>query len=611
MMERPARVLLEQSRLMEKKSPDLLLRMPTPSKQQLSFCNASARDLAAWIAALPKANIGESARQLYQALVELNQVQLDAELRLQLLELLRPEVDFICRGLEKYFTNQPIVLGERARKVANLCQALQSNLATGYKLSIRGEAQTRGKVRPALMATALQRASMALYLQIERACQLYCPISEGLWFELHQLYRIAVDYGLQLQAVPVHSKARQTTDLQRTYTAALLLGCARTNQLRQSGIARLAEVLPQWSHLVRLQPPTAATSLFLIAPQQDAPPRYHSLFPAEQRSGLIGLDTHPLVDAISHYLLLPQEDASQARIAISEGFSHDLLQHLVSAWGDIAERTFSRASVAGELTLCIGMSALHYYLAGHKTFHETLKLEQRPSSASFTPGTPGDVWSNAFDAQPVDWEEGLHLQDIQYTPSGSEAEQAEALEHFPTHSVNLVNQSAGGYCLSWPGEVPPHLHTGELVGIEDRDRRAWGVALVRWIRQVRGGGTQMGVELIAPSAQPCGLKLLRKNEQDSHYLRALQLPAISAISRPASLITARLPFQQGHKVMINLQGHETRALLNHRLASTGCINQFSYHELDDPAGIQGKPVTALKDRVPGGEEDFDSLWHTL
>ena len=63
--------------------------------------------------------------------------------------------------------------------------------------------------------------------------------------------------------------------------------------------------------------------------------------------------------------------------------------------------------------------------------------------------------------------------------------------------------------------------------------------------------------------------------------------------------------------MINLQGHETRALLNHRLASTGCINQFSYHELDDPAGIQGKPVTALKDRVPGGEEDFDSLWHTL
>ena len=75
---------------MDRQSTHLqLLRVPTPSKQSLSFCDGSPRDLKRWIAGLPKANIGETARQLYQSLVELNQFLTPSENRLQLLELLR------------------------------------------------------------------------------------------------------------------------------------------------------------------------------------------------------------------------------------------------------------------------------------------------------------------------------------------------------------------------------------------------------------------------------------------------------------------------------------------------------------------------------------------
>lgn len=599
---------------MDKKSPDLLLRVPKPEKQHLSFCDNSPRDLSRWIAALPKANIGETARQLYQALVELNQVQLGSDVRLQMLELLRPETDFVCRSLEKYFTNQPIVLGERARKVATLCQALQNNLAVGYKLVVVAEA---GKSRPAALATALQRVAAALYQQLERTCLLYCPVPEGLWFELHQIHQIALQFRVAQHSVPAAASEAHQVDVQRTYAAALLLGCARTNQLRQTSIARLAGALPQWSHLLRMQPADAATSLFLVAPQQDGPPRYRSLFQAEQYPGLIGLDTHPLVDAISHFLLLPEEQSSQARLSVPADFNQDLLQHLVAAWGDISERTFQRSGAEGELTLCVGMSALHFQLAGGQGFHQTLKQERKPGAARFSHGGPKDVWSTAFDAQPIDWDEGMHLDDIQYRSPAQQngasapSEQDDKNESYPSYRVKIVNQSPGGYCLSWPAEVPAQLQAGELVGIEDRARQAWGVALVRWVRQVRGGGTQMGVELVAPTAQPCGLKLLRKQEQDSQYLRALLLPAIPAISRPASLITARLPFQQGHKVMINQQGAEVRALLTKRQSSTGCINQFEYHELGAVSDSEGTAVTARKEQPSGGEEDFDSLWHTL
>ena len=149
--------------------------------------------------------------------------------------------------------------------------------------------------------------------------------------------------------------------------------------------------------------------------------------------------------------------------------------------------------------------------------------------------------------------------------------------------MQLVDHSPGGYCLAWEGEVPGQLQTGELLGLREGSSQSWSIAVVRWIRQVRGGSTQMGVELIAPQAQPCGLRLLRKDDQGSEYLRALLLPEIGAISQPAMLIAPRLPFQEGHKVLIKREGEEQRAVLNRRRTGTGNYNQFEYRSLGQVA----------------------------
>lgn len=599
---------------MENQSPPLQLRVPTPNKQSLSFCNSTPRDLNRWLSDLPKANIGETARQLYQGLVELNQLDISGEERMRLLELFRPEVYFICRSLERYFLNKPIMLDERARKVANLCQALQSHLATGYKLVIREAVQNTSRDKGQLLAAALQRASHSLCLPLIRACQLYCPVPEGLWQELHQLYQLAVRHNLEQSAVRDNlARHGQSSTVQRTYSVALLLGCAQTNQMRQSAIAPLAEVLESWSPLLILQPAQLPSSLYAVAPGQDTPPRYRSLYKAEEIPRLLGIDTQRLVDAIQQYLLMPDQPNKNSALQVPEGFNLDLLQHLGAAWGEIAERTFQRHPGQGTLTLCIGMSAAHFYLAGERSFQDLLKSDEALTSATFKQTHVTDVWAGAFDAQPVDWEEGLALSDIQYSGLKQDAQEAqtppERSEAYPTYALPVVNQSPGGYCLAWLKDVPPQLQAGELLAIQDTVQASWRVALVRWIRQVRGGGTQMGIELIAPSAQPCGLKLLRKGDTSSQFLRALQLPAIEAISQPANLITPRLPFQQGNKVLININGVESKAVLGRRRSSSGSFNQFEFHLIDEPlAPPTDKP---RKDGVLGGEEDFDSLWNSL
>jgi hypothetical protein len=605
---------------MDKQTSHLLLRVPTPQKPGLSFCDASPRDLKRWIANLPKANIGETARQLYQALVELNQLRSAADNRLQLLELLRPEVYFVCKHLERHFLNQAIVLDERPRKVANLCQALQNHLAVGYKLIIASLAAHNNGERNPVLSVALQRASHSLCGPLIRASQLYCPVPEGLWLELHQIYQIARERRLHKLAIrdPLarHTQAMST---EQSYVVALLLGCARCNQMRQNGIARLAEVLEPWSALVSLQAGDAPSSLFALTPQVDGPPRYSSLFQDKELANALGIDPHPLVEAIQEYLSLPAENAGQSRLLVPEGFSTDMLQHLSAAWGDISERTFNRTHGQGNLTLCIGMSALHFFLANERPFNEILQQPSEPKTAVFDPDADAsveDVWSKAFDTQKsANWDSKRPFEEIEYNKPGHQEAQADSaeIENYPTFTLPIVNHSPGGYCLSWPKEVPSQLQAGELLGVQDSPEQGWSVAVVRWIRQVRGGGTQMGIELIAPHAQACGLQLLRRAEAEhnSQYLRTLLLPEISAISRPASLITPRLPFQEGNKVMINFNGTERRAVLSHRQTSTGSFNQFEYRHVEQKPGDPGKPVTAQGSQGASGEEDFDSLWKSL
>lgn len=588
--------------------PHLLLRAPTPSQLSLTFCEATPRDLKRWIATLPKANLGETARLLYQGLGELNQLLTPSDNRLQLLELLRPEVYFVCKHLERHFLNQSIVLDERSRKVANLCQALQNHLAIGYKQIVLRISSTYSKDRASkdralLLATAAQRALHCLNGPVMRASLLYCPVPDGVWLELHQLYQAASAHQLQNVAIndPLGAPG-STSTVQQSYAAALLLGSSRCNQMRQQAILRLAEVLEAWSPLVRVQPATLASSLFAMAPDEDSPPRYKTLYGDDQLPQLVGLDPADLVKAIKAYLDMPIEQRAQSRL-IPSNFSIDLLQHVAAAWGDVAERTFTRTPGQGNLTVCIGMSALHYYIGGERSFSEILKRPVLSQSAQFVPGAATQSWS-----RPTEGDRHGDYEEIQYDLPRGEGSSASSAsnhdQHFPTYALQIVNHSPGGYCLAWPREVPPQLQAGEMIGIQDSQAQGWSVAVVRWIRQVRSGGTQMGIELVAPHAQPCGLQLVRVSEQNSQFLRGLLLPEIRAIDIPASLLAPRMPFQEGNKVIINNQGEEQPAGLGARMTGTGSFNQFEYHLLE-----VAKPATATDDAAP--EEDFDSLWKDL
>lgn len=594
-------------------SPKLRLKVTTPAQTSLTFCKPNVRDLKAWIQDLPKANTGETARLLYQALIELNNFKTPAGNRIQLLELLRPEVMFINSQLEKHFLNNSIMLSERPQKVANLCQALQNHLTMGYKLVITDVFQQRN----ATLALALQRTAHSMFVSLVRAYQLYYPAPPLFWLELHQVYWLARKNNIHTQLINdtlLGNISEQS--IEAAYSCVLLLSCSRINQMRQGDIAILARTLPSWCQLATLQKVELDCSLFVVNLNSDSPPRYKELIEQEPSPSRLGFNTQELADALIKHQQSPEHKDTTPRIDIPEDMSSTLLAQLCSAWGNIAKRDFQRTSSKGSLELCIGMSAVHYYLADQELFTQTLKSQQAAEVEYNTDNRPPDIWASAIDAEVVVEPDPLQVDLIEYekTPineddTNGHQSPVQSTVSYPVHTLSIVNHSPGGYCLAWRDTVPAQLQTGEIIALRENQDRPWSTAVTRWIRQVGSASAQMGVELIAPNAQPCGLQLLRISDKSSQFLRALLVPEIPALSRPASVIGPRIPFQEGHKVAINQHGAQQRAILRKRLMHTGSINQFEYSLLTPPQPVEQPPASTLKNSSKN--DDFDSLWKSL
>jgi len=172
-------------------------RLPAQDLNRLSLVSHQPKKLKEWVAALPMINVGDSSRQVFQTLQELNRIELDAALRFELLEALRPTTHALCTALAKHYLNQSVMLPERATKVATLAQTMQSHLATGYKLVVLASLERFERKRDndtgRLLALAAHHAITELTGNLLRSTQLYLNTPPRLWLELHTLYLLITD----------------------------------------------------------------------------------------------------------------------------------------------------------------------------------------------------------------------------------------------------------------------------------------------------------------------------------------------------------------------------------------------------------------------------------
>ena len=599
---------------MESTKAPIKLHVPSPTQQQLSFCQANVEGITNWAKGLPMANTGEAARQLYQAIRELNQLHADPLLRFKLLEVMRPYIYSIGTLLAKHFLQTSVSLNERQLKIANLSQSLQSHLATGYKLVVANSIANISAVdKPSkIVTTSIHRAITDTTSTILRAFQLYCHPPERSWSEINQLFLLAEMRQLENYKVnDSQNRYLSTTNISSAFIRAHLLGTAKPNNLRQQDLSQLYDATELWADRAQITHCDDESALFIINLHRDKVAQYRQHLRDEQKPLFRSLNTEDLVQELKSYAANPQ---GPSNITVPGKLSDNLLTHSIQAWGIHWQRSFRRMPTEGQLRLCIGLSATHYYIAGRKEF-EKLQIELRPKNSTANAKnvdtgnrSTSDVWSGAFDAggSVIPENTSMDIDAIDFINKHKKDEEPDTSIKYPSHEVSLINTSPGGYCLQWSGELPPSIQAGEILGIQEAGVRHWAIGVIRWIRHLGKAGTQLGIELLAPKAESGAAQLLQKTGQNGAYMRSLLLPAIKAIAQPATLILPRMPFRTGNKIDLLHIDNNGRQQLTKRIISTNSFSQFQFRS----SGVKPNPQTLQQD-ANLKDDDFDSLWNKL
>lgn len=596
---------------MAKSSSANILDTPSQDWDAPEFCSADSRQLANWVDQLPRTNLGQTSRALYTALKELNRSRISPLLRFELVEILRPVVYSTCRALQKHFYNQPIVLPPQGFQVYRLTQAMQFQLATAYQV-VAQEALSHKSLLPLnkhkgqdLAAQGVHRALTEFNELHFRASLIYTENDKGLWRKLHSLYRFALEHELSgIEAHDPETTGIHPITVEQCYLRALLLGCVRTNQLRQQDLLWVREHINDWLPLARLERyRVAEDDVIAINMASDDPPIYNVLFTTPRDSSQSALmRTEALLEHLRGLLR-----------SNKKAVSTDLIKHLMVSWGTYTKRAYMRMDTRDNLALCIGLSHLHFFAADGVEFEDFVSgnaidvFDDDPSTNNpFLKNTQGmkheqrDIWNAPF--RPDVKQTSVSMESIDSQIRQHDHHKGEtSLDH--DYQIQMINVSPGGYCLQWPPDVHARLSNGDVVGVREASHSNWSMGVVRWLR--RGGEkiTQLGIKLISPSVIPYGAQCVNQVDAPGEFHRVLMLPEIKLIGQPASLVTPKIPFRQGHKVLLVQQGRQKTVLLTRLVSTTGAFNQFEFEVIEK----------SLQERVEGSDrdQDFDSLWDSL
>lgn len=603
------------------------LAVPAQTLTQLSFCGGNKEaQVKQWLQQLPLTQAQQVSAPLYNAVHEVSRLQTSWENRLHLLELLRIPVHQTLNGLALKYLNQPLILPEAALKTATVAQAIQKHFLNSYLAVVRDLCAKARKPPEKTEHTqeltlAIQRALTALGLLLLRSYQLYLPISSQVWAEIHALYRLA--RVLELEYLPVEENLphhRGLKNIHQLYLRILLLATARPNQLRQDEIENTYKLLDLLAPNAELEnyTPAGKENLFVVLLDSNRPPFYKSNWRPTNESSpttLMELRTTHLVQRLQD-IAKASVDAEQSPLPTGVNLTAALTKHLEQAWSHLAMRSFERQEVNSDIEVTIGLTNIHFHLAGEQPFNLFLNQSSAISGAPEKGAIyqkrgiqlkvddtkkAGDPWGDAFDIRGTILD-GKALPTINIEKQLKSQERDSYQGNHPIYTVPLIDRSLGGYGLEWREEIPVQVRAGELLALREYGRSKWAIGVVRWAHQTKGA-TQLGIQILAPHAIPVGLAAVHKTGGFAEYLRALQIPELKAINQPPSLIANAISFHEYSKARLYLQPQagvsnqgDLPVQLTSRLFATGAFSQFGYREL-----ATAKPAEEKKD-------DFDSVW---
>ncbi len=603
----------------------LYLPEQTPSRRD-SFLRDPAR-VASWIEGLPMASIGETARQVFKALVEFNRMELPAATRIKVAELFHPPVRYLSDGLKKYYYDASFPLAAKSHRVAILNRELYAELATAYKIFIEemlASGSTR-KLDRKLLVIALHRTLRLLGHVIYQSAIVYEPYPKGVWREVHRIFAYAE--RARADELPVREKpgGPEVSTIRDVYKRILLFAASSPYRLRQPETTAVYTHLAEWSSHLRLEEvdqQSHSSTLFIGKLDSDSPPAHISIQARPLGRNCRQLDT---ADLVTH-LKKTADELSTAEEALVLGagdqLREQLLLKLISVLSSRPQRRYVRTRLNFELNTAAGLLAIH--AMAEQSRKQRGEMRPHPASSDNNDDDLDDLewlthndekrliniplygWSGDQDEptigaldDPLD-ELVIESEESHLSPrdGGAPVWAMTAAPRIPDpFNCKTDNESAGGFCILWHGDDAPPIKVGEVLGIQSAsDHSRFSIGIARWMRNAPVHGLQVGVEFIASDSIPVTAGRLTGGGVQADTQKCLLLPGQPTLGIPPTLVTPSLPFRVGDHVWIDGGNGRRELELTRLVDASGAFSRFQF------GAAAGHTA---------GEDDFDDIWSRL
>ncbi len=613
-------------------TPSVALSIPAQTPPPKDSFLLNAREVRRWAEELPIANIGETARQVYNTLVTFNRIQVPTLNRTEVIEIFREPVRYINANISRHYFNVGFPLSSRAMKAAQLASALCGEVANSYKILFLD--QVLGDERnfnQKLVIVAAQRAIQYFSQRLFHNLLVYRDHPEGLWREANYLYAWAVQN--EVDKVPVREsstflwKRKNAKSIDEVYKGMAIMATTNPHRLRQSQMRRIHEKIPHWAELAVIKPAYECNSnsgVFYINIWSDDPPSRSLGGMQRKDSRFVALDLNPVLEEAraeferAHWESPAHLDQDRSTL------SRTLLRPLIRHWTKSVERKFPRTETRHKIEAIVGLSNLLRLLEEKRAFEEEQRKPAKSSSnaRSTSPASRltwnDSVFSSLAINSPVTGAGGDSIfsdsNAIATTLLGSpdDGQQRQDNIFHPNikkpdslFTVLTYNESVEGYCLSWKSSYPMRIRVGDVLGIRaPSNPDEFEVAVCRWLRQDRDNEVYIGLQVLSSNcAEVTVTPSSRPSSNRQNQYKCLLLSNAGANRDERSLITNTHVFKLNTVITMITEFGNHQIKLTRWIESNNNFVHYQFEYVDE--------TDSAEEAEEKKKDDFEDLWNEL
>ncbi len=480
--------------------------------------------------------------------------------RLTLLQQLQEPVTNILQAMHSRRIGITLPIANEDVKLLGAVDGLLRDLICGYNSVINETRGSIGFMRAASKSQFSEACYGSISFQTRRlmlSYESYRPVRKGVWSQIHLVYSIARDCGVENYPMQIESaEGAYQSSIEHIYKRAILIGRSDPYHFSFRGVSRLFDSLEKWPEMVKLMHEVVEPKnkgMFIVDLKSDYPAAPYFQGSSELLNGrFLILDTSELMERLNKELKAVMHSITSGLKGINQvqGFERmEILRHIVVSWGMHPIRKAEREDLSLDCKIVFGLTNIFSIL------HPDLESE---------------------DVDQIDFDSTAEMQmvlGVFQEKFGKSLDRKSFVS-----SWKISNESSGGYCLSHTKSSTKELRVGDILALQRSGTHVWNICIVRWAMEGEDGQLQAGVFKIGTNAEPVSMKPLEAEKEFMRleYTAALHIPETSSFSNTNLIIAQKTVYSPQRTLYMRRSTKDHLVIATSLVVSSRSVDVFAY-----------------------------------